>query len=95
MIAPRIHSNGDRKETITEAIEAACASIRQTQAALTEVRPNARNFYVISQDAYTQAVEEHRARQQKLEDVYNELAAMHAAIEAGEIQFEVKERKRS
>ena len=73
MIYPTIHLNGTSKESLLEDIEKAYAAIGEAQQALAQMTPNGRDYYPQGPDAIYKALEEHRQRQQKLEDVRKEL----------------------
>ena len=88
MIAPQIHLNGDRKEELQRQLIAAADGVRHAMAALSEATPNARNYYVIGPNAYTQALEEHIARVTRLANVRQELIAMWEAIDDNQIAFD-------
>lgn len=45
LIAPIIHLNGDRPETLLTAVMTAYQALRRAQEALTACAPNARNYY--------------------------------------------------
>lgn len=90
MIAPRIHLNGDRKETLTNSLDEACDALSKAMTALQQTVPNARNYYPISTEAFTRAIEEHERRAQRLLEVYAELHALWQAIEDGRIEFEAE-----
>lgn len=73
MMMPTVHMNGTGKETLLNDHVDAMAAIRGAMEALRKAAPNARDYYVQGDDAYTKAREEYSARQQKLADVLDEL----------------------
>lgn len=73
MIFPTIHLNGTSKDSLLEALEEAHAAIREAQKKLSECAPNGRDYYPQGPGVIYKAQDEHRARQQKLEDVKIEL----------------------
>ncbi len=90
LIVPRVHMNGDAKDTLTGDLREALAAISAAKAKLRETTPNARNYYVIGPDAFTRARNEHINRIEHLEAVYNELSDIWEAIEDGKIETEAK-----
>lgn len=85
MIAPRVHMNGDTKGELQRTLIEAVHAIKQAQKALIETSPHARNYYVISDAAYTQARAEHVSRVTRLKDIEDELIAIYGAIEEDRI----------
>lgn len=82
MIIPTIHLNGTSKERLIEALGDAYAAINDAQAKLRECAPNGRDYYPQGPDAINKAQDEHRSRQQKLEDVKTDLEKLVEAIDA-------------
>lgn len=93
MIAPRIHLNGDRKETLLDGIQTAYSKAQAALNGLQDMFPNARNYYVIGPHAYMQARQEHEDRMRRLQTIVDELLGMYEAIEQDEIAFEIKARR--
>jgi len=80
MIAPTVHLNGTSKEALLQLNMNAASAVLAAIRALTEAHPNARDFYVQGPGAYKQAVDEHVARLDKLQDVLEELSELTEAI---------------
>jgi alkylhydroperoxidase/carboxymuconolactone decarboxylase family protein YurZ len=90
IIAPRVHLNGDTKATLQSDLADAAKAIRQAQEALRKTLPNARSYYVIGPDAFSRARNEYMERSEKLQDIYDELAAIFNAISEGQVMVEVE-----
>ena len=87
MIAPRVHLNGTSKNALLDAIHTASIAINSAADKLRDTAPHARDYYVISTDAYPQARDEYIARLNHLHAANDELIAMYRAIEENEIEF--------
>ena len=90
IIAPRIHMNGDTKGELQGRIADAAHAIKESGNALRKTCPNARNYYVISDSAFTRAITEYRERIDRLESVYDELAALFNAISEDHVDVDVE-----
>ncbi len=73
---PTIHLNGDTPERLMDDLLAAGKALRAAMKALQEAAPNSRNYYVQGPDAYGKAAKEHASRQQRVQEVYNEIVEM-------------------
>jgi len=82
MRVPTIHLNGTSKERLLEALEEAYQAITAAQLKLSEAAPNGRDYYPQGPDVILEAVHEHNARVQKLEDVKKEIEHICEAIGA-------------
>jgi hypothetical protein len=83
MVYPTIHLNGTSKDRLLEDIEKAYAAINDAQQALRNAAPNGRDYYPQGPDVICTALNEHLARQQKLQDVLLELQDLAEHIDAG------------
>ena len=80
IIVPLVHMNGDRKESLQGPIADAAYAIREALKALHATCPNARNYYVISDQAFSKAMDQYITQLERLQVTYDELAAMFNAI---------------
>lgn len=90
-IAPIVHLNGDTKETLLDAeLRPALEALRRAIDEVQAMMPHARNYYVAGELAYPKARREHIDRLRALQFVYDQLEAMHTAIQKGETEFTVE-----
>ena len=87
MIAPRVHLNGTSRGSLLASIIEASQTISLAIDALRNTAPHGRDYYVISDNAYTQARTEYEARLTRLHETNNELIAMYRAINSNQIEF--------
>lgn len=78
IIAPIIHLNGDRPETLCSALERAYIAVGTALLALKETAPNARNYYP-QPGLFEQAVAQYQQRIAALKAVRLSLVAEHEA----------------
>lgn len=79
---PYVHSNGDRRETLTDNLETAYIAVTAAMDAVRKCSPNARNAY--PQPGLMQRLEaQHRTRQEYLQAVANSLEAEAVALQKG------------
>lgn len=84
MMVPRVHLNGDTKDTLLrelrDAHDAVDAAIKKVQ----EITIHGRNYYPISQHAYTKARHEQDVRLRRLNDTLEELRYLWIFVSTGE-----------
>lgn len=83
VIAPIIHSNGDRPAVLIDALETAYKALTVAKDALRGTAPNGRNYYV-QERLFSQAQQQYWRRMQALESLRKELLSESRAIEAQE-----------
>ncbi len=76
MTLPTIHTNGTHPKDLLEENITAWRAVNDAVKALSKVGPNARDYYVQGDAAFTEAQKEHRARLGKLIEVADELMAI-------------------
>ena len=81
---PTIHMNGTSASSLLELYADASATVRVAIDDVAKTGPHGRDYYPQGDEALTKAIEQHRARLQKLEDVLKELEelALHCAEHA-------------
>jgi hypothetical protein len=62
MILPTIHLNGSAPEALLNAARKAAELLREAEAALAEMAPNGRDYYLQGEAAWGMAQAQHRAR---------------------------------
>ena len=77
---PRIHLNGTASAELVQGYADAIYSLNEAISAVKRAGPNDRDYYVIGPEAVKLAHTEHRARVQKLMDIWRELTALAEAI---------------
>lgn len=80
LIAPIVHLNGTSKESLLEARQEVYDALNEAYRALREIAPNGRDYYV-KPGLMEKAVEQHRRRQQVLDDLMKEIEAEMEAID--------------
>lgn len=73
MRKPSIHLNGTSKQELLDQYTESAGAVWQAIKTLADNCPNARDYYVQSNDAIKQAIEEHINRLKRLESVHKEL----------------------
>ena len=73
---PRIHLRGTSKAVLSDDYITACDKLRQALEALKTAAPNARDYYPIGPDAFTDASREQGERYQKIRDVLADMEAL-------------------
>ena len=81
IIFPIMHLNGDRPETLTQALHEAYVALGKAQKALTETAPNARNYYP-QPGLFPQAVLQYQRRMEILDTLRKELLTEYNGIQA-------------
>ena len=79
IIAPIIHLNGDRKDTLVARLETAYDAVRTAEKALQVCAGNARNFYPVS-GLWEQYQRQHAERMNHLKAVAQSLCAEAEAL---------------
>lgn len=85
MQAPLIHLNGSGAKSLLDGYCAAWEAVHEAIRALTEAGPNKRDYYPLGDAAWRAALAEHLSRLERLQTVYDELAAL-AAIVADDVR---------
>lgn len=78
MTHPTIHLNGTSRNELLVAWESAYDALEVAYKALKETAPNGRDYYLQGDGAYSDAIDEHRARLGLIEQVQNELGELIA-----------------
>ena len=78
---PTVHLNGTSKDELLRQVHNAARAVDAVRIALADATPNGRDFYPQGPSALVKALDEHRARQQRMTDTYDELMALYMAIE--------------
>lgn len=73
MLLPTVHLNGTSAQALFDANRRAAAAVHDAIAAMSEAYPNGRDFYPQGANAINVAMEEHRTRVRKLEEVAKDL----------------------
>ena len=81
LIVPTVHLNGTSKNALLEQRQKAWDAINKAFWALNEGCPNARDFYVQDDGAFTRAANRHRARLDQLKAISDELLEEYEAID--------------
>lgn len=76
MRKPVVHLNGTSAERLLEGFTDARYAVSKAIDALEEAAPNARDYYPLGGSAFDVAVDEHRARVDKLRSVAKELGEL-------------------
>lgn len=82
MITPTVHLNGTSRADLDKQYEDAYRALGEVVDVVQRAAPNARDYYVQSPDAYTQARDEHVARLKKLQDVRDEMLTLFESVQA-------------
>lgn len=77
---PAVHLNGSGRQALVSQNLAARSAVRHAIEALAEAAPNQRDYYVLGDDAWKRARDQHVARLQKLESLYAELGELVQGI---------------
>ncbi len=80
ILSPRIHNNGSDGDKLFQDVSSAIASLRQSIAHLEITEPHARDYYVIGDDAYSDARHEYAERCYKVTQVLKELEYIQESI---------------
>ena len=73
---PLVHLNGTAKQSLLEGYCDAATKLREALEALKTAAPNARDYYPIGPDAFTDASREQGERYQKIRDVLADMEAL-------------------
>lgn len=82
MMLPTVHLNGTSKAELMRQFGGAIDAIRTAQDAIGDASPNARDYYVQGENAFSRACAEHRARASRLADIRREYESILDAIDA-------------
>jgi hypothetical protein len=80
MMSPTIHLNGTSRQELLDGYVVTLSAVCDAIIALGKTYPNGRDYYVQGPDATHNAMEEHRARLQRLISVRDELNEIAEAI---------------
>jgi len=78
---PSIHLNGSPRSRLAEAYLEAGSALYKAMSQLEETAPNARDYYVQGDSAYSVAQKEHRDRLLKLQSIINDMQELHEHCE--------------
>lgn len=79
---PTVHLNGTSKGELLRQLQEAGHAVLLARDAVCQAAPNARDYYVQPEDgAYNRARDEHYARIQRLQSVYDELSEIADQIQ--------------
>lgn len=81
LTVPSVHLNGTSREELKKGYQAAYEAIGAARDTVGESSPNARDYYVQGNDAYSKARDEHWDRMQRLLDIRQELLALFEAVD--------------
>lgn len=76
LVKPMVHLNGTGRRSLELQYEKASEALREALEAVAEMVPNARDYYVQSTTAFTEAREQHRARLTKIHEVKADVDAL-------------------
>jgi hypothetical protein len=79
VVAPIIHLNGDRAETLLDQLEAVYSALSDALAALRQAGPNGRNYYP-EDGLLEKAIAQHQRRMRAITDMQEEIVAECDAI---------------
>ena len=82
MIYPRVHLNGTSRKELLEQLESAGRAVIAARKALANSFPHARDYYVVSDSAYTQARAEWNVRLALLTTLRNDILDIYQNVEA-------------
>jgi len=77
---PTLHSNGSGAAALTEGLCDASEALRGAIAALEQSAPNARDYYIISDTAFSRARDQHVARVRALMKIRTEIESIVAHV---------------
>lgn len=89
---PTIHLNGSSPERLMEGYMEAYKALHKALEVLGETAPNARDYYVVSDTAFTVARNQHDARMQSVKNVLEE---MHALMDHVQDQIDQRDAHRA
>jgi hypothetical protein len=75
---PTVHLNGTSSRSLMDQYKAAAMAVQLAAESLPA--PHGRDYYPQGDEAYMRALNEHRVRQQKLKEVYDELFAVYNGV---------------
>jgi hypothetical protein len=78
---PLVHLNGTGREQLAAQYESAALALTTAIDALMEAAPNARDYYPLGPDAFSEAQREHASRLSRLLTVKDELSALWEHVE--------------
>ena len=81
MILPTVHLNGTSKKYLQEQYYDAAVAVANAVESVYSINPNARDYYVQGDSAFTQARKEHEARLAALKSVLADLNQILEHIE--------------
>lgn len=81
MTCPRIHLNGTSRKELLDQYEQAYRALDAAFAMLRDAFPHARDYYVISETAYSVARYEHEQRMQALSRIKADMLVIYQAVE--------------
>jgi hypothetical protein len=76
VVLPTIHMNGTSAEALADALVVALEKLWEAQKALAEAGPNARDYYPQGPAVTQLALEQHRKREEQLQDIRTDLATV-------------------
>lgn len=80
-MVPRIHLNGTSRESLLDGLLESARAVQIAIDTLARHCPNARDYYPISEAAFSQARAEHVDRIARLKSVYSELETIALALD--------------
>jgi hypothetical protein len=78
---PTVHMNGTSRDALQEQFENAYKAAGKFLDVIKEACPNARDYYVQGDGAFTKARDEHYARLKKVQEIREEYLALFQATE--------------
>ncbi len=77
---PSLHLNGSSADALIEQLTEAGHALRQALRALDDAAPNARDYYVLGDEAFAKAMREHLSRVERVRSVLLEVASIHEVL---------------
>jgi hypothetical protein len=80
LATPTVHINGTSKQALIDQLGDAIHALHEAGRKLAAATPNARDYYVQGNDAFTTAMRQHDARMTKLREIVAELETIGDAV---------------
>jgi hypothetical protein len=88
---PLVHLNGTAKVDLVEQVRNACHKARGFKEALSEMYPNARDYYPLGEQAYINVKSQMLDRMCALNGIISQLEAIYEGIEEGVTEVEIED----
>ena len=80
LTVPMVHMNGTSRTALFDGYYRALQAVQDAMIVVRECAPNGRDYYPLGGDAILRAMDEHKARVQKLYDISKELQVLAEAV---------------